>query len=222
MYTDEKQIRELGLPFESLPPMPRWIYTRKGLQRVPPDWQMLLADVLDRDSLYRPAVFAVLKDYFFGRKRPAHITDESLGATLTRRLNKKMVDELASAMMHGIYAGDIWKLSTPAIMPLPWEIDGKVSSVAAAKADTLAMVTESDANDMRSISQETYDLYINKVHGAMAVYLIGGLDKLVTALETVLKLTGSVEFKTGTEIKELNSLHSEGKVQVRLASMPRS
>jgi hypothetical protein len=208
------QIRELNLPFEGLPPMPRWIYTRHGLQRVPPSAQTMLRDLLDPDSLYRPVLLSVLRDYLFGRPRPAHITDESLGATLARRLNRKTVDDLASAMMHGVYAGDIWKLSTPAVMPLPWDIDGTAKSVWAAPAEALARVTAADAEDMKKIPQETYEMYIQQVHGTMATCIVGGLDRLVAALETVLRLSGSVEFKMETEVKELNVLHSEGKVEV--------
>jgi protoporphyrinogen/coproporphyrinogen III oxidase len=50
--------------------------------------------------------------------RDPSIKDESVGDFLTRRFGSAIADNFASAVIHGIYAGDIYKLSVRTAMPL--------------------------------------------------------------------------------------------------------
>lgn len=59
-----------------------------------------------------------IKDLFFAKARPPKVHDESVGSFLSRRLNSKIVTNLASAVMRGIYAGDINKLSARSVARL--------------------------------------------------------------------------------------------------------
>lgn len=65
----------------------------------------------------------------FRRRRPADIEDESVGSFLTRRFNKSLANNLASAVLHGIYAGDVDQLSAKSLFPGLWrseEIHGSL------------------------------------------------------------------------------------------------
>lgn len=57
----------------------------------------------------------------FGDSRNESIKDESVGAFLERRLGgPELVNNIASAGLHGIYAGDIYQLSAKSLMPTLW------------------------------------------------------------------------------------------------------
>ena len=54
------------------------------------------------------------------RQRPLHIRDESVGEFMRRRFGPAIADNLLSAFFHGIYAGDIYKLSARTLLPALW------------------------------------------------------------------------------------------------------
>lgn len=49
--------------------------------------------------------------------RPENLSDESVGSFISRRLGPSIADNIASAFYHGIYAGDIYKLSARSLLP---------------------------------------------------------------------------------------------------------
>ena len=62
-------------------------------------------------------------------KRLDDVDDESIGSFISRRFGSGPADNLASAIIHGIYAGDIYNLSARTILPGPWETESKIGSV---------------------------------------------------------------------------------------------
>ncbi|KFY92030.1 hypothetical protein V500_04351 [Pseudogymnoascus sp. VKM F-4518 (FW-2643)] len=64
-------------------------------------------------------------------KRPDSLVDESIGGFLKRRFGRgaKFVDNVVSAVLHGIYAGDVNQLSMRSLMPRIWEAEGKFGSL---------------------------------------------------------------------------------------------
>lgn len=54
--------------------------------------------------------------------RDSALKDESVGSFMARRLgNEAVVNNIISAVLHGIYGGNVWSLSMRSIMPLLWE-----------------------------------------------------------------------------------------------------
>lgn len=55
--------------------------------------------------------------------RPLSARDESVGDFLSRRFSPELADNIASAVMHGIYAGDIYSLSARTLLPSLWFLE---------------------------------------------------------------------------------------------------
>lgn len=55
--------------------------------------------------------------------------DESIGSFLSRRFDKRLANNIASAVMHGIYAGDIWQLSAKTLLSQAWQLEGRYGNV---------------------------------------------------------------------------------------------
>lgn len=63
-------------------------------------------------------------------KRPDTLEDESVGSFLSRRLgSSKIPDNIVSAVLHGIYAGDIYQLSIKSLQPALWHSEGQHGSL---------------------------------------------------------------------------------------------
>ena len=72
-------------------------------------------------------------------KRSPNLQDESVGSFISRRFGSAVADDIVSAIFHGIYAGDIYKLSARSIMPNFWFSETQHGSVIKGLID--AMVT---------------------------------------------------------------------------------
>ena len=71
------------------------------------------------EPLFKGTLASILAEPF--RRRKASPLDESVGSFLRRRMSPSFVDNIASAGLHGIYAGNVDHLSAKAIMPkLKW------------------------------------------------------------------------------------------------------
>ncbi|BGP32062.1 oxygen-dependent protoporphyrinogen oxidase [Rhodotorula toruloides] len=60
---------------------------------------------------------------------PSGLADESVDSFIARRFGRRLADELASAGIHGIYAGDTRRLSVRAVLPALWELEKEWGSV---------------------------------------------------------------------------------------------
>ncbi|OAA61017.1 protoporphyrinogen oxidase [Niveomyces insectorum RCEF 264] len=75
---------------------------------------VLLALLDELDLVHALRVGRTRAAHAAARASPAHLPpDESVGAFFLRRLegDRRLVDNLASAVVHGIYGGDVWRLS---------------------------------------------------------------------------------------------------------------
>ena len=73
-----------------------------------------------REPISKGFVWSILGEPFRPRNpKPGH--DESIDAFFRRRFSQSMTDRIVSAVLHGIYAGDIYRLSAQALLPyLVW------------------------------------------------------------------------------------------------------
>lgn len=75
------------------------------------------------EPIFQGAVGSVLAEPFV-QDRSNTLRDESVGHFLERRFGKTITHNLASAFFHGIYAGDLYKLSVETLLPRLWAIEG--------------------------------------------------------------------------------------------------
>ena len=72
-----------------------------------------------REPVFDGSLSGLLAEPF--RSSQESLPDESVGSFFRRRISPSFVDNLASALLHGVYAGDIDRLSLKALFPkLHW------------------------------------------------------------------------------------------------------
>lgn len=76
------------------------------------------------EPLFSKLVPGVLRDMITAR-RPEGLEDDSIGQFVTRRWGSDFANNFMSAIIHGLYAGDIDELSMKALMPKMWELEEK-------------------------------------------------------------------------------------------------
>lgn len=76
------------------------------------------------EPIFEGAIRALLREPTV-ETRSKSLQDESVGHFLTRRFGKKISDNIASAFFHGIYAGDLYKLSVRTLLPQAWLLERK-------------------------------------------------------------------------------------------------
>lgn len=112
----------------------RFIYYPDHLVKLPgPDssiWTKIwtyFAEPIFRGGL----VMGILKETVV-QTRPENIEDESIGHFLERRFGTaKLGDNIASAMLHGIYGGDIHQLSARSLLTSMWTLEKQYGSIRA-------------------------------------------------------------------------------------------
>ncbi|GAA6023654.1 hypothetical protein JCM11491_006187 [Sporobolomyces phaffii] len=119
----------------------RYLYdgTTRSLVRLPTSVLAVVRDVLFRrpggkSSLMRRVLPGILLEPFRKRSKlhTAGHGDESVDAFFARRFGRPLADELVTAMVHGIYAGDTRRLSVRTVFPQMWEAEREWGSVVVA------------------------------------------------------------------------------------------
>ena len=110
----------------------RFVYHPDHLVRMPGPGTSLFSNVINllSEPVFKGVIWGCFKEYFHEvPERPDGLDDESIGSFISRRFGSGPADNLASAIIHGIYAGDIYNLSARTILPGPWETELKSGSV---------------------------------------------------------------------------------------------
>lgn len=116
----------------------RYLYYPDHLVRVPqPDktkslWEnaAMFADTFTHEDAFRGIISKILLEHFV-KTRDSDVTDESVGHFFERRLGKKMVHNVLSAVVHGIYAGDVYRLSMKSLFPGLFRLEEEAGSLTA-------------------------------------------------------------------------------------------
>ena len=74
------------------------------------------------EPIFEGVVPSVIEESF-KVPRPAKLRDESIGSFLRRRFGPALADNLVSALFHGIYAGNIDRLSAKTLLPSAWFLE---------------------------------------------------------------------------------------------------
>lgn len=164
---------------------------------------------------------ATLKEYWVPR-RPNHLRDESIASFLERRLGTKdAADNLVSAVLHGIYAGDINKLSIRSLLPRAWLFEGVGGSIlnGIVKKAREGIETRAEKNDFiltASILQKIDPELLYMIHSSSVFSFKDGIGALTTALEKSLRANPNVLIQTGVNVKSIKFNRDTKKVNVSL------
>jgi oxygen-dependent protoporphyrinogen oxidase len=200
----------------------RFIYYPDHLVRMPGPgggvdiWQQLW-------SLYSEPVFSGLGSAVFGEifreKRPSDIEDESLGAFIERRFGgPDLANNLVSAVLHGIYAGDIWQLSTKSLLPKMWWMEEKFGSIARALSsrlnDKVDWMPEKDFELMKELKGKLISELDSHMGKASVFTFKRGIGQLATSMEDSLKSKPNVSLKPNQKIRSVAYVEDGDKIEV--------
>ncbi len=194
----------------------RYIYYPDHLVRVPgpqPGVNPFMAVVRSLISVFREPVFnglflALAKD---GEAdvRPSSLRDESVGDFMTRRFGQPIADNLVSALLHGIYAGDLYKLSVRMIFPLLWHLEmaseGKIVSKTMQRIwneevllpdDDVLFALQSD--QVAEVPDHHMEAVEEKLEGSSVYTFKNGLMQLAKRTEDALRRDKNVKIKNMT------------------------
>lgn len=108
----------------------RYIYYPDHLVRLPGrirDAGFFKSAIANITNIMRePVLYDAARSLLFEPLQPfrsRNVEDESIGQFLSRRFGNETADNIASAVFHGIYAGDIYKLSAKALLYPIWQAE---------------------------------------------------------------------------------------------------
>jgi oxygen-dependent protoporphyrinogen oxidase len=159
--------------------------------------------------------------------RPARgrdLEDESVGSFLQRRFgNPNIADNLVSAIMHGIYAGDIYQLSVRSLMPGMWWSEGQFGSLT--RGFMKAVFDGDHVHNRRDLLEwtdpaKTTEGYPRKgeMRTASVYTLKGGIESLSNALVAALKANPKVGLKSNEKVKRISFDRKTNSIRVRPGS----
>ncbi|KAI5364232.1 putative amine oxidase, protoporphyrinogen oxidase, FAD/NAD(P)-binding domain superfamily [Septoria linicola] len=161
---------------------------------------------LAREPVFETAVWSGIKE-FWKEPRDPSVKDESIGDFFSRRFSKTMVDNILSAVIHGIYAGDVYKLSAKSLFPVPWRAEAVHGSVflgmLKARAEGIEM-TKREADFLQDMKDFSWDPLLKGTLKDNSVFTFkNGLGMFAERLHAKLFETGRVEFKTDTAVQSI-------------------
>ncbi|KAJ1024819.1 hypothetical protein NDA16_002859 [Ustilago loliicola] len=154
------------------------------------------------------------------------IEDESVDSFVSRRFGKGLAENLVSAVIHGIYAGDTRKLSVRAVLPFLWEAERVHGSVLRsmlpskrnkrhrALPEAEAAVKAAKEDRLKEIEKELGKDFVDSYKKISVYSFPDGVQEIVRALEARLAEHDNVQIKKSDAVRSL-VIDSSGKVSLR-------
>lgn len=212
------QVKDLGIDDQliytsknSVAAQNRYVYYPDHLVRMPGPGMTFLNNL---SNIWNEPVFDGLSEGIIGdltaEKRPDDLADESIGSFFSRRCSSKIVDNLISAVLHGIYAGDVYNLSMRTLIPRFWDFESEYRSLLIGSLDSAGntRISSSDwamlQNLDKELDKETDASEKLRAAGQSSVFTFQkGLGELVHRLEAHLKQNSMVDIQQETLVTDL-------------------
>ncbi|QPC75780.1 hypothetical protein HYE68_006532 [Fusarium pseudograminearum] len=202
---------DLGLSLNFPPAKPRYVYYPDHLVSMPPN--VSIFDII-REPLYLESIGAGLGLMINHlRKRHLPAEDESVADWLYKVTNsRKGIGNMASAMMHGIYGGDIHKLSARSVLDRiywGWYLPNPgLHARPMPVPESLILETLGQDRQIQKLALEPKSALID--------FGDKGMESLPQAIGAALQDQPNVTIKTGEAIKDIQ--YDEAKQQVQINS----
>ena len=173
--------------------------------------------------LTEPVFREVLKGFTLERllsDKRLPVDDESVATFLSRIFGPKLTDNVVSAVLHGIYAGDVDQLSAKSILGPAWFLDRLEDGLLVnAYTGWQKMVTVEDYNlqsvlKHRPEGNQEQEEFRQKLKDCSVFTFKGGIQKLASRLEEALRRMANVTIKTNTAINSLRYAEDDKASQV--------
>jgi len=170
----------------------RFIYYNGQLNRAPSSLASAVSASFSGTSPFTGVIPAVLKEPFKQRNRT--LDDESIDSFIARRFSRSFADNVLSALVHGIYAGDTRQLSMKAVFPSLWNLEQRKGSVVRGMLSGGSKPSQGDADAYKQLSQE-YEPMVKRMKDVSVYSLEGGLERLPLSLVSFLEKHPNVEMR---------------------------
>lgn len=156
--------------------------------------------------------------------RDESVRDESIGDFFGRRFSRTVVERILSGMIHGIYAGDVYKLSARSLFPRPFRDEvthgGVIQGAAKARTEGLE-TTKREMEFLNEMKAYKWDARLRRVLRDTSVFTFrDGLGMLVDRLARSLWEAGNVDIQTSTPVKALKLADDKTGVEVTTFKSP--
>ncbi|TQS39354.1 hypothetical protein Golomagni_00122 [Golovinomyces magnicellulatus] len=224
-YTTAEMVQDLGIenelltsPKDSIAAKNRFIYYPDHLVRMPVPGESLWGNI---NLLLSEPVFKGLFPAFLEFLRPPrseNLTDESVASFFSRRLGgNDLVNNIHSAIIHGIYAGDISYLSARSLFPGLWYMEKHFGSllkgVFICAKNKIQLISPSDISIHREVYPKINGTLNCRLKNAGVFSFTGGLEVLSRALEVKLRASPNVAFKMNQRVKSLQLVDNGIEIQ---------
>ena len=151
------------------------------------------------------------------------MVDESVGSFISRRVSRSVADNLVSALFHGIYAGDIWKLSAKSILPLPWAREAKHGNLAGAAFGAMLQKTSwnfcDDIELQMRLQKGSWNTQLrDAIKNASVFTFRRGIAQLTEALEGRIMGKRNIKVKKSTKVTSIQKIAESKTLKVCFAS----
>jgi len=170
------------------------------------------------EPIFQTAIWSGMTE-IFKDARSDSVQDESVGDFFSRRLSKTMVDRILSAVLHGIYAGDAYRLSAKSLFPSLWRDEATAGSIFAGLMKSRAEgveVTKREADYLQEMKSYAWDPLLKATLKDTTVFTFKeGLGMLVDRLARHLYEAGNVEFRTSTPIDNIMLPENQAGIRIK-------
>ncbi|KAL8771921.1 MAG: hypothetical protein Q9209_002859 [Squamulea sp. 1 TL-2023] len=221
------QIHDLGLENqvlmtskESVAAQNRFIYFPDHLVRLPGPGASIFNVLYSMftESLYKGLYSALLAE-FIKPARANNIDDESIGSFISRRFKSSLADNLFSAGIHGIYAGDIYQLSVRSIMPFLWHAEKAMKSVTAGCVGGYTLSWPQDtALEAEWAKAPPVSDTIQAIRKSSVFTFKKGIGQLADRLEVKLREASNVTARLQTTVDDVQLEQVDGASQMTLVT----
>jgi oxygen-dependent protoporphyrinogen oxidase len=133
-------------------------------------------------------------------RRPLNLQDESFGSFLNRRFSPNLAQNITSAVIHGIYAGDVDRLSVKSLFPKLWR-DEAVHGSLLRGVTTRSKVQPYGDIALHAELKHDNRKAMEKMRGASVYYFKSGMETLSRALAAELTANPNITIKTSTPVQ---------------------
>lgn len=202
----------------------RFVYYPDRLVRMPGPGMPLLSNITNllSEPIFKGAVSGAFFEFMEWRpKRPDDLKDESIGSFISRRFGSALANNVVSAVIHGIYAGDIYKLSARTILPGAWQSESERGSVLEGQLYAATTGRRPVATDDVEIikdfnSQLAMSDTLEAVKKSSVFTFKGGIGELADRLERKLLGSRNVQIHEKTQVNRVRLQPDEKGLRVRL------
>ena len=156
---------------------------------------------------------------YFREKRSPNIEDESLGAFIERRAGgRQIADNIVSAVIHGIYAGDVWQLSAKSLLRKTWWLEEKFGSITMAMSsllnDKVDWIPEKDLELVKELTDKLPQELRSTMGGASVYTFKKGIGQFATSIENYLENKSNVRVLLNKKVKSLTYIEDGDTIKV--------